>query len=238
MVLRKKEIGFACHLDVVPPGENWNYDPYQPFEKDGFLIGRGVSDNKYAGVAVLFLMRFLKEKEIPLEHGICLFLGCAEETGMDDFRWYVNEYKGRLPGLTLVPDGMFPVNYAQKGGVSGLITIPAGSDIIAFDGGDVVGKVPDRASVTLKNIPFREVLAAIGDCIPLEAVLNTDGTVTVTARGKAGHSAFPERGTVNAIALLSGALVETGLVKKADYWSAYMAVSLLSSTMFFPRQPI
>ncbi len=36
--------GFAGHLDVVPPGEGWGTDPYQPTIIDGRLVGRGAND--------------------------------------------------------------------------------------------------------------------------------------------------------------------------------------------------
>jgi succinyl-diaminopimelate desuccinylase len=40
--------GFAGHLDVVPPGEGWNDDPYGAEIADGLLIGRGANDMKSA----------------------------------------------------------------------------------------------------------------------------------------------------------------------------------------------
>jgi succinyl-diaminopimelate desuccinylase len=40
--------GFAGHLDVVPPGENWRSDPFAAAVVDGFLVGRGANDMKSA----------------------------------------------------------------------------------------------------------------------------------------------------------------------------------------------
>ena len=39
-----ESIGFWGHLDVVPTGDHWQFSPFEPFEKDGFLVGRGVED--------------------------------------------------------------------------------------------------------------------------------------------------------------------------------------------------
>lgn len=39
-------LGFAGHLDVVPPGEGWSGDPFQARIVDGRLIGRGANDMK------------------------------------------------------------------------------------------------------------------------------------------------------------------------------------------------
>ena len=40
--------GFAGHLDVVPPGEGWAGDPFDPVIEDGILTGRGANDMKSA----------------------------------------------------------------------------------------------------------------------------------------------------------------------------------------------
>jgi len=41
---------FAGHVDVVPAGKNWDTNPYEAVEKDGFIYGRGTQDMK-SGVA-------------------------------------------------------------------------------------------------------------------------------------------------------------------------------------------
>jgi succinyl-diaminopimelate desuccinylase len=41
---------FAGHVDVVPAGSNWDTNPYELVEKDGYLYGRGTQDMK-SGVA-------------------------------------------------------------------------------------------------------------------------------------------------------------------------------------------
>ena len=42
--------GFAGHLDVVPPGEGWTFDPFVPEVRGGLLFGRGAVDMK-GGIA-------------------------------------------------------------------------------------------------------------------------------------------------------------------------------------------
>ena len=53
-----KRMGLFAHLDVVPLGEDWQYPPLTCTRKDGFLIGRGVGDNKGPGVCGLYALRF------------------------------------------------------------------------------------------------------------------------------------------------------------------------------------
>jgi succinyl-diaminopimelate desuccinylase len=40
--------GFAGHLDVVPPGDGWESDPFDAVIADGILTGRGANDMKSA----------------------------------------------------------------------------------------------------------------------------------------------------------------------------------------------
>jgi succinyl-diaminopimelate desuccinylase len=40
--------GFAGHLDVVPAGDGWTGDAFEPRTEDGLLIGRGANDMKSA----------------------------------------------------------------------------------------------------------------------------------------------------------------------------------------------
>ena len=40
--------GFAGHLDVVPPGDGWESDPFEAVIADGVLTGRGANDMKSA----------------------------------------------------------------------------------------------------------------------------------------------------------------------------------------------
>lgn len=191
-----REIGMVCHLDVVPEGDHWIYEPYKMTEKDGFLIGRGVGDNKGPGVLGLFLMRFFKECGIELKHTFRLMLGCAEETGMADFDHYVNVMHGKVPEMSIVADAGFPVCYAQKGGYDAAFRIPAGKNIVEFKAGTVRNAIPDTAVLTVSGVSLddaRRILAGV-EKIDIEQ----DGAnVKITAHGKAGHAASPEEGVQN-----------------------------------------
>lgn len=59
LFLKKKfgdgaHICFAGHIDVVPPGDGWQDDPFLPTIKDGFIYARGTQDMK-SGVAAMLL---------------------------------------------------------------------------------------------------------------------------------------------------------------------------------------
>ena len=53
--------GFAGHLDVVPPGENWHVDPFEARIEDGLLVGRGANDMKSAIAAYVAAISRLEE---------------------------------------------------------------------------------------------------------------------------------------------------------------------------------
>jgi succinyl-diaminopimelate desuccinylase len=51
---------FGGHIDVVPPGEGWESDPFKPIEKDGKIFARGAQDMKSGLAAFLWAMKNAK----------------------------------------------------------------------------------------------------------------------------------------------------------------------------------
>lgn len=211
----KDEIGIVGHLDVVPEGNHWIYEPYAPVVKDGFVIGRGAGDDKGPSIIGLFLMRFFKENNIPMKNTLRLMLGCSEETGMQDYEHYVGVMKGRVPAVSIVADAGFPVCYAQKGGYDAAFDIPAGKNIVDFAGGSVRNAIPDTAVLTVSGITLEKAKEALSGVERID--LEADGeNVKIIGRGKAGHAAGPAKDAQNsaiAIAAAAAAVLEekTGL---------------------------
>lgn len=67
-----------AHHDVQPPGDGWTTDPFDPYEKDGRLYGRGTSDDK-SGVAMHVATLRALEGEVPV--GVKVILEGEEEIG-------------------------------------------------------------------------------------------------------------------------------------------------------------
>lgn len=79
----RRPVALLAHMDVVDAApDRWETDPYKPTEKDGYLYGRGASDNKF-GVAVL-VETFARLKRAGWTPNRDLFLAFSgdEETGM------------------------------------------------------------------------------------------------------------------------------------------------------------
>ncbi len=208
-------IGLFTHLDVVPAGDGWIYPPFEAVylpEHDA-VIGRGSDDNKCAAVASLFVMRMLREFGWKLRHGIRLYCGTSEETGMQDMI-ALREKGHQFPKLSLVPDSGFPVNYGQKGSANGDLSISCEGNLVSFDAGSARNALPDLAEavVAIDEATMRAALAKL-DPEWVGAITVTDcmGATKLTATGKSAHSASPQSG-VNAIFLLVRALCESGLL--------------------------
>lgn len=125
-----KRIGVWSHLDVVPVENpaDWVYPPFDcTIVEDRYLIGRGVQDNKMTAIAVLHVMNCLRDLDVKLRHAYSLFMGTAEETGMEDARYFASHY--RCPDLSIVPDTGFPVCVAQRGSFSIQFSVPVSAEI-------------------------------------------------------------------------------------------------------------
>jgi len=75
-----RKLGFLGHSDVVPAGDGWKSDPFDPIQSDGFLIGRGVADMK-GGISAFCcaVEKFVKEKSFS--GSIKVFITGDEEIG-------------------------------------------------------------------------------------------------------------------------------------------------------------
>jgi acetylornithine deacetylase/succinyl-diaminopimelate desuccinylase-like protein len=76
----RKPILLLAHLDVVEAlREDWSMDPFKLIEQDGYLYGRGTSDDKFMAAAFLAnLIRYKREGYKP-ERDIILALETDEE---------------------------------------------------------------------------------------------------------------------------------------------------------------
>ncbi len=78
---------FLGHSDVVPAGEGWNSDPFDPFVRDGRLYGRGSTDMKGGLAAILHAMAALSST--PLRGPVQLVCTVDEEDLGTGIRAYV-----------------------------------------------------------------------------------------------------------------------------------------------------
>lgn len=212
-------IGFWNHMDVVPAGGQWVYEPFSPVVKEHFLIGRGAQDNKGPAVGILYMMECLRELQIPVKHELRLFVGCDEERGMEDLEYYVERYP--TPRLSMIADSGFPVCYGEKGILEGRMRSRerVSEGILKLQGGSASNMIPDFACAELAYTEgLWEAAGAAKEAWSGPETITVErgeGTVRVCARGKSRHSAFPE-GSVNAVHGLTGFLARLTALPERD----------------------
>ena len=218
------QIGIIGHLDVVPAGSGWNFEPFQVTRKDGYLIGRGVLDDKGPSVVAMYAMRFFPQHDIELPYTIRMIMGANEESGMRDVAYYREHVAD--PAFVFTPDADFPVCYGEKGGFDGRFeSVPMGGDamIMDFGGGNATNAVPAEAYAIVKADPSTLVGT---DRI---TVSDASGNARLDAKGIGGHASKPE-GTINAIGLIVDYLLENDLCSDEERAFLTLQHDLLSAS--------
>ena len=209
---------------VVPAGEGWSGDPFAMRRQNGWILGRGVLDDKGPMVATLYTLKCLKELGVPLRYPIRALAGTNEETGMKDVEYYLAH--NPAPVFCFTPDAEFPVCNGEKGHFHGKLVSPVcHGKILAFEGGVANNAVPDRASALVQAD-----MAGLKNRPPNITLEPENGCVRVRGWGKSGHAASPE-GTVNAIrAWWADYLLANGLCNEAERSYLEVLHKLHSST--------
>lgn len=186
----ERSLGIFAHADVVNVTDDWIHtNPFEPMEKDGYLIGRGVLDDKSAIVLSLYCAKMLKELRIPFHSRLVLFTGTNEESGMADMDRYLQKHTA--PDFSLVADTAFPLYRGDKSSMNCRITLRTTlRDIRNVRGG------------TAMNISLGKACAEVNG-------------ETVAAYGLSRHSALP-KGAINAGFLLAEKLLERDDVCDSD----------------------
>lgn len=73
-------LALASHLDVVPPGEGWTRDPFDPVIADGLLFGRGSGDAKGSVAAMVSALADLAGSSAQLRGRVLGIFSYGEET--------------------------------------------------------------------------------------------------------------------------------------------------------------
>ena len=166
-----KMFGVLCHLDTVGVGEGWSVEPFALTQKDGYLYGRGIVDNKGVAVVMLHVLKKLKDTQAKLNHRVRLIVGCNEETGSKCLKEYA--LREEIPLFSIVPDADFPVVASEKG-------------ILHLK---LKHKVDNAFSKRVKELHFGGSHANV---IPDSASVVLDNQNAVEFKGRAGHAMAPE----------------------------------------------
>ena len=210
----ERQIATIAHVDVVPAGPGWNTDPFKMERREGWLLGRGVIDDKGPAVLGLYAGAFLLREGIKPKYTFRALLGTDEETGMNDVHHYLEGHDD--PAFLFTPDAEFPLGNAEKGqfGASFVSAPIEGGRILSWSGAEATNAIPAQSiceiAVDAAELPAPQANA---DRLTFEAV--KPGVTRITARGIGGHASLPA-GTVNAIALIVTYLREAGIYEGAE----------------------
>ncbi|MGE4320313.1 MAG: dipeptidase PepV [Acholeplasmataceae bacterium] len=200
---QKEYVGMIGHLDVVPAGNDWTYDPYGAEIHDGLMYGRGTEDDKGPTIAAYYAMKILKELNVELSKRIKLVLGTDEETAWRGVRHYFSLYP-EMPVSGFIPDADFPLIYAEKG-ISRIFIkgVLEDTDLLFVQGGFRDNMVPDYAEAKLKpSKDYAGMFALFLENNDYQGESKTeDDHVYIKVVGKSAHGSTPQFG-VNAIDLL------------------------------------
>ncbi|MHC4726199.1 MAG: M20 family metallopeptidase [Planctomycetota bacterium] len=109
---------FACHLDVVGPGEEiWDKPAFKAFESNGIIYGRGSVDMKGGIAAVVTAIREVVDSGTKLQGDIIFTAVAGEETDSCGAKRFINDH-GKLPdfvGIVIPEPTDFSIVTAHRG---------------------------------------------------------------------------------------------------------------------------
>lgn len=135
----EKLIGFDAHIDTVGIGniENWNFDPYEGYENEEEIGGRGVSDQCGGIVSAVYGAKIMKDLGLLNEKYTVLVTGTVQEEDCDGLCWqYIIKEDGIRPEFVVSTE---PTDGGIYRGQRGRMEIR-----IDVDGVSCHGSAPER----------------------------------------------------------------------------------------------
>ncbi|MBZ6008302.1 Sapep family Mn(2+)-dependent dipeptidase [Leuconostoc gelidum subsp. aenigmaticum] len=198
-----KTVGILTHVDVVPTGEGWESNPFEPIIKGNDMIGRGVDDMKASTMLSYYALILIAEKGLIVKNKIRLIIGTDEENDWSDMPYYFD--KEGVPELGFSPDGEFIVENAEAGIANVMVTFAASnaSDVrlLTFDAGIAGNVVPGVATALVSGIDVVELKMALHSFLSetqqkyISAnITDFNDKVEIKLIGRQAHGSTPEVG--------------------------------------------
>ena len=220
-------IAVLGHLDVVPAGDGWSFDPWGGEIKGDRIFGRGTMDNKGPTIAAVYSLAALRDSGLPLKRRVRILFGCNEETGARDVKYYLAN-GGEIPVMGFTPDAEYPVINGEKGIInvaySRSYQQSGALKLISIHGGTAANVTPAAASAVLAcDAAMTEKLTAMS--FPKVTISANETGVLVEAEGVNAHGSTPWQGE-NAIGRLMLALDAMPFEGEAKTWIHFLATKL------------
>lgn len=218
-------LGILCHVDVVPAGDGWDSDPFDPVVTDDAIIARGTLDDKGPTIAAYYAVKTLNDMNVDWKKRIHMIIGTDEESDWKcTDRYFQTE---EMPTLGFAPDAEFPAIHGEKGITTfDLIQDQINEEVdepdyelLNFESGQRYNMVPDHAEArVLVKENMTDVIQNFEYFVEqneLQGESTVDsGILILTVEGKAVHGMDPSLG-VNAGLYLLKFLSSLNLDKSA-----------------------
>jgi succinyl-diaminopimelate desuccinylase len=115
---RRAAMLFACHHDVVGPGEGlWNHPPFEAIESNGKIYGRGATDMKGGITAVITAIGRVVSSGAELQGDIIFIAAAGEETDSAGADRFIKrcDWLPELAGVVIPEPTDFSVVTAHRG---------------------------------------------------------------------------------------------------------------------------
>ncbi|MGX0242581.1 succinyl-diaminopimelate desuccinylase [Staphylococcus capitis] len=218
-------LGILCHVDVVPAGDGWDSDPFDPVVTDDAIIARGTLDDKGPTIAAYYAVKILNDMNVDWKKRIHMIIGTDEESDWKCTDRYFQTKE--MPTLGFAPDAEFPAIHGEKGITTfDLIQDQINEEVdepdyelLNFESGQRYNMVPDHAEArVLVKENMTDVIQNFEYFVEqneLQGESTVDsGILILTVEGKAVHGMDPSLG-VNAGLYLLKFLSSLNLDKSA-----------------------
>jgi len=209
-------IAMDAHIDTVGVGDinNWDFDPYQGYEDDETIGGRGGSDQEGGMASMVYAGKIIKDLGLDKDYTL-LITGTVQEEDCDGLCWqYLIEEEKIKPEFVVITE---PTNLNIYRGHRGRMEIK-----VSTHGVSCHGSAPERGENAIyKMAPILQELQALNHRL-LDNDFLGKGTLTVS---EIGHSS-PSRCAVADGCWIS---IDRRLTDGETYESALKEIQALDS---------
>ncbi|UCZ52337.1 dipeptidase PepV [Bacillus shivajii] len=201
-------IGILCHIDVVPEGDGWTFDPYSAKIKDGKIYARGAIDDKGPTMAAYYALKIVKDLGVSLNKRVRLIIGTDEESNWRCVDHYFKHEE--MPSAGFAPDADFPIIYAEKGICDLELKINNISNkrtVQFFQSGERLNMVPEKAiakvRLDLTTDLENKFTSFLQKCNIKGAYIEDEAVAVLSLEGKSAHGMEPDKGINSGLLLAS-----------------------------------
>ena len=161
----KTIIAMDAHIDTVGVGnkDNWEFDPYEGYEDDEIIVGRGASDQEGGMASMVYAGKIIKDLGLEGDYTLVV-VGTVQEEDCDGLCWqYIIKESGLKPDFVVSTEptdggiyrgqrGRMEIKVEVKG-ISSHGSAPERGDNAIFKMGRILGELEELHG-RLKNDDF------------------------------------------------------------------------------------